>query len=89
MTVKTSVSITDTQDEFARRLVAEGRFASLSAVMQHGLERLRREVEAEEAERAALRTLLDERRRGPFLSTDEFRRQTDAMIARKRAEHGL
>lgn len=89
MTVKTSISITDTQDEFARRLVAEGRFASLSAVMQHGLERLRHDVEAEEAERAALRALLDERRRGPFLSADEFRRQTDDMIARKRAEHGL
>lgn len=89
MTVKTSVSITDTQDEFARRLVAEGRFSSVSAVMQHGLERLRHELETEEAERAALRALLDERRRGPFLSVDEFRRQTDDMIARKRAEHGL
>lgn len=89
MTVKASISLTDAQDQFARRLVAEGRFPSVSAVMQHGLDRLRQEVEAEEAERAALRALLEERRRGPFVPIEEFRRRTELMIERKRAENGL
>lgn len=89
MTVKASISLTDAQERFARRLVAEGRFSSLSAVMQHGLDRLRQEVEREEAEREALRALLEERRRGPFVPMDEFRERTERMIARKRAESGL
>jgi antitoxin ParD1/3/4 len=89
VTVKASISLTDTQDQFARRLVADGRFPSLSAVMQNGLDRIRREVEAEEAEKAALRALLEERRQGRFVTMDEFRRRTDRMIATKRAENGL
>ncbi|WP_313608756.1 type II toxin-antitoxin system ParD family antitoxin, partial [Rhizobium sp.] len=45
MSVKASVSISDQQDSFARRLVEEGRYASLSAVVQRGLELLRQETE--------------------------------------------
>lgn len=50
MSVKASVSITDQQDKFARSLVAEGRYSSLSAVVQRGLELVRSECEREEAE---------------------------------------
>ena len=68
MTVKTSVSLTDSQEAFARELVAKGRFPSLSAVLQHRLELLRSEKELEEAELAALRALLETRRGGEFVA---------------------
>ena len=38
MSVKASVSIAEQQDDFARRLVADGHFSSLSAVVQRGLD---------------------------------------------------
>lgn len=85
MTVKTSISLTDAQEAYARRLVEQGRYASLSAVLQHGLEMLRAETEAKDAELAALRALLEERAKGEFVSMEEGRRQTDEMLARKRA----
>jgi antitoxin ParD1/3/4 len=44
MTAKTSISLTDSQEAFARGLVARGRYASVSAVLQHGLELLRSET---------------------------------------------
>jgi antitoxin ParD1/3/4 len=89
MTVKASISLTDSQDAFARGLVAEGRYPSLSAVLQHGLEMLRTETEAKRAEIDALRLLIERRRAGPFVSLEEGRAQTQAMLARKRAELGL
>jgi len=52
VSVKASVSISDQQDSFARRLVEEGRYASLSAVVQRGLELLRQETELRDAELA-------------------------------------
>lgn len=84
MTVKTSISLTDSQETFARELVELGRYPSLSAVIQHGLELLRTEREAQEAETAALRALIEERRRGPFISLKEGRERTERMIAAKR-----
>lgn len=89
MTVKASISLTDAQDAFARGLVTAGRYPSLSAVLQRGLELLREEAVAREAEAAALRALLDERACGPFVDVDEGRARTEAMLARKRAELGL
>jgi len=86
MTVKTSISLTDAQEAYARKLVAEGRYASLSAVLQQGLEMLRAETEAKDAETAALKALLEERAKGPFISMEEGRRQTQEMLARKRAQ---
>ena len=38
MTVKSSISLTDEQDTFARALVEKGRYGSLSAVLQQGLD---------------------------------------------------
>ena len=89
MSVKASVSITDRQDVFARKLVSDGRYSSLSAVVQRGLELVRSETEREEAELAALRAFFEERAQGPFLSGEEGRRQTERMIDRKRRAIGL
>jgi antitoxin ParD1/3/4 len=89
MSVKASVSLSAQQDAFARELVRQGRYASVSAVVQRGLELLRAETEAREAELAALRALLAERAAGPFVSVAEARAATEAMIAAKRRAHGL
>ncbi len=86
MSVKASISLTDEQEAFARELVRAGRFSSVSAVVQHGLEMLRRETELHEAERDALRALLADRRAGPFVDVEEGRARTRAMLAAKRGE---
>ncbi|MDP6343357.1 MAG: type II toxin-antitoxin system ParD family antitoxin [Alphaproteobacteria bacterium] len=89
MTVKSSISLTDQQDAFARTLVREGRYASVSAVIQQGLDLLRRQTEAEHAETEALRVLVEQRRAGGFLTTDQAKDRVDRMLERKRREHGL
>ncbi len=89
MTVKASVSISNQQDAFARKLVEDGRYASLSAVVQRGLELLREETELKEAELAALKELLDRRANGKFITMEESDRRTDAMIEAKRKAYGL
>lgn len=81
MTVKTSISLTDAQEAYARGLVEQGRYPSLSAVLQQGLEMLRSETEAKDAEIAALRALLEERAKGDFILMEEGRKQTERMIA--------
>jgi antitoxin ParD1/3/4 len=50
MTVRSSVAFTDEQHRLAQRLVEEGYFASVSAVVAHGL----RLVEQERREQAAV-----------------------------------
>ncbi|MBZ0123365.1 MAG: type II toxin-antitoxin system ParD family antitoxin [Roseovarius sp.] len=89
MSVKASVSMSEQQDAFVRSLVKEGRFASASAVVQRGLDLLRRQTELEEAELAALRAFLEERRGGPFEDTETARAASREMIEKKRAGHGL
>ena len=89
MTVKPSISLTDEQHEFARQLVASGKFGSISAVLQHGLELVRETVMDEEMEREALRRVLLPRLEGEFVSGEEMDRRIFAMIDRKRREHGL
>ncbi|MUO78545.1 type II toxin-antitoxin system ParD family antitoxin [Agrobacterium vitis] len=89
MSVKASVSISDQQDRFARKLVEDGRYSSLSAVVQRGLELLREETEMKEAEVHALRALIDERSKGPFLSAEESSRTIQQMIAAKKSFYGL
>jgi antitoxin ParD1/3/4 len=89
MSVKASVSFTAAQADFARRLVEEGRYPSLSAVVQRGLELLRAETEAREAELAALRGLLATRAGEETVAPGEGRSATEAMMAAKRRAHGL
>ena len=85
MSVKASISLTEAQEAYARDLVAQGRYPSLSAVLQQGLELLREQSRTTDA----LREVLDRRRAGPFVSPDEGRQTTRDMIARKRADRGL
>ena len=89
MTVKSSVSLTDEQHAFARALVQGGRYASVSAVVQRGVEMLRQLTEREEAETAALRVLLGRRRDGDFINADQMEARIDEMVARKRRAHGV
>jgi antitoxin ParD1/3/4 len=85
MTAKTSISLTDDQEAYARSLVESGQYPSLSAVLQRGLEMLRRDSEMRDAELQALRTLIDRRRAGLFVDLDIGEAETRALIARKRA----
>ena len=87
MTVKSSISLTDEQDAFARALVAKGRFSSVSAALQQGLELLRQRIENEEMEREALRALLESRRQGDFVSGTDMKHAIAAAAARKRSGH--
>jgi antitoxin ParD1/3/4 len=84
MTAKTSISLTDEQESYARSLVQSGQYPSLSAVLQRGLEMLRRESEMRDAELQALRSLIDQRRAGAFVDIDAGEAQTRAMIRHKR-----
>jgi antitoxin ParD1/3/4 len=84
MTAKTSISLTDDQEAYARALVESGRYPSLSAVFQRGLEMLRRDSEMRDAELQALRSLIDQRRTGVFVDLDEGEAETRAMLEHKR-----
>ena len=89
MTVKSSISLTDEQHAFARALVEAGRYASLSAVLQQGIDLLRQRMDAEALETEALRELLSRRRKGAFVSADGMDARLRRMIADKRRAHGL
>jgi antitoxin ParD1/3/4 len=86
MTAKTSISLTNEQEAYARALVEKGQYPSLSAVLQRGLDMLRRESEMRDAELQALQTLIDQRRAGLFLDLATGEAETRAMLARKRNE---
>ena len=89
MTVKSSISLSDEQHAFARALVEVGRYSSVSAVLQQGVDLLRQRMEAEEAETVALRALLSRRREGAFVDAEGMDARLAAMIADKRRAHGL
>ena len=87
MTVKSSISLTDGQYSFAKRLVDLGHFRSVSAVVQQGIELLRKKMEDEALERATLPKILGNRRLGPFLSATRMDRRLSRTIAKKRRAH--
>lgn len=89
MAVKASVSISEQQDEYARRLVEDGRYSSLSAVVQRGLELVREETEMKDAELSAMRALIAEREDGEFLSRKESRQHLEEIIAETKKSYGL
>ena len=89
MTVKPSVSLSDEPHAFAKDLVARGRFSSINAVLQHGLELLREREAAERLEAEALRALLTRRRAGQMISAEAMSQRGEAMIERKRRDPGL
>jgi len=84
MTAKTSISLTDAQSDYARGLVKAGQFPSVSAVLQHGLELLRRHNEEHDLEIEALRALLAQRRSGEFIDLDTGEADTHDMLNGKR-----
>ena len=89
VTVKSSISLTDDQHAFAKSQVAAGRYSSLSAVLQQGVDLLRQRTDAEELETAALRELLSRRREGTFVGAGQMDARLTAMAAGKRRAHGL
>ncbi len=89
MTKKSSISLTDEQHAFARALVDAGRYPSLSAVLQQGVDLLRRRMDAEELESAALRALLSRRREGEFVEAERMDERLSRMIAGKRRAHDV
>ena len=89
MTVKSSISLTEEQHAFARALVAAGRFTSVSAVVQHGIDLLKQRMDVEDLERQALREVLSRRRSGEFVTADAMDARLGRMIADKRRSHGV
>lgn len=87
MAVKFSVSLTDDQHAFAKSLVAAGRFSSVSAVLQQGVDFLRQQTEDEKQEQAALAQLLAQRRGGKTISSAEMGAHIRKLAARKRREY--
>jgi len=85
MTVKSSISLSDEQHAYARAQVDAGRFTSVSAVIQQGLDLLRQKSEGEDLERAALKALLGQRQSGPFVTSGDMRaRLADMVLERRR-----
>jgi len=84
MSIKSSISLTEQQDAFARSLVESGQYPSLSSVLQQGLELLRQKTELEALETQALRELVRERLGGPTVSAPDMERKLEDMIERKR-----
>lgn len=89
MTVKFSISLTDEQHAFAKTLVESGRFANVSAVLQQGVDFLRRQMEDEMQERAALAELLAQRRGGKTISSAKMGERLKRLVARKRRAYAL
>ena len=93
MPVKVSISLTGSQHAFARSLVEQGRYPSVSAALQQGLELLRLQTEsaaqAEAAGIAALRALVSARKEGAFICGAAMKDRISAMAAKARREQGV
>ena len=68
---------------FAKDLVETGRYSSVSAVLQRGVDMLRHRLEREEIETQALKLLLSRRRDGDFISSAEMDARIKEMVVRK------
>ena len=87
MTVKPTVSLTDQAHEFAQALVASGKFASLSAVVQHGLRLVEREQEEHRARLDAIRADLGRRAAQTPISPEQLdERLAEWRVARDAGE---
>ena len=72
------ISLTDEQDAYARALIASGRFASVSAVLQRGLELVNQDAKARAVKMEALQQLIEKRRDGNFVPLED---SDDCMAA--------
>ena len=79
MVVKSSVALREDQHALAKALVGAGRFPSVSAVLQQGLELLQQQEADAQADRAALLVLLQQRAKGAFISADQLRARLAAQ----------
>ena len=89
MTVKSSISLTNEQHSFAKELVEAGRYSSVSAVLQQGIDLLRQRMQDEDLQRAELKALLDQRAAGVFVSSAQMDNSIARMIAEKRRTHAV
>ena len=89
MTVKSSISLTDEQHSFARELVNAGRYSSVSAVLQQGIDLLRQRMQDDDLQRTALKALLDQRAADAFVSGAQMDRTIERMITEKRRAHAV
>ena len=77
--VKSSVSLREDQHAFAKALVVAGRYPSVSAVLQQGLDLLKQQEADAQADRAALQVLLQQRANGALISADQLRARLAAQ----------
>ena len=89
MAVQCSISLTDEQHAFARALVEAGRYSSVGAVLQQGVDLLRQRLDAEALETAALCELLPRRGKDERISADRMDTRLGKLIAGKRRAHGI
>lgn len=89
MTIKSSISLTDEQHAFVRDLVDAGRFSSVSAVLQQGVDLLKQKMLDDDLQRRALQALLEQRSAGRFVTAAEMDRSLTGMIATKRRAHAV
>lgn len=75
------MSLTDQQHAIAEELVRDGRYDSVNAVAQHGLELLRQQWSAAEIEEAALKIFSAERQAGEFVLAAEMAERVERMPA--------
>jgi antitoxin ParD1/3/4 len=85
MSAEPTVPLTERGYDIATSLVAAGRFATLSAVVQHGLALVAREEEEREARLAVIRADLDRRAGRPSISMEEMDERLAAWRARRDA----
>ena len=84
MSAEPTVPLTDQGYDLATSLVATGRFASLSAVVQHGLALVAREEERE-SRLATIRADLERRAGRPSISMEEMDERLAAWRATRDA----
>lgn len=89
MRVKSAVRLTGEQHALAEELVRSGRYASVTAVIQHGIDLLKHRMEVEALERDALRQVLSRRLSGKFVGADEMDARLNEMISCKRRVYGV
>jgi len=69
--------------------VAQGRYSSLSSVLQRGLDLLQQDIERHDTEIEALRTLVDARRSGDFVPLENGLATVGKKTEERRMAHGL
>jgi len=85
MTIRSSVAFTDEQHRLAQRLVQDGQFASVSAVVAHGLRLVELERKEQDAVIEGLTEVIRERAATPSeefvsLTPGAVRRVTEAAL---------